>query len=59
MIKALASFLVIGGTAVAVINLSCLVPTNPNYEASWLKVAFAATMVVWGVAELNFSSRRF
>ena len=38
---------IIGGTAVATINVSKLLPVNPEYGAAWWKAALAAGIVLF------------
>lgn len=40
--------LIIGATCLASWNVSVLLPTNPDYEASWGKVAFCILLIITG-----------
>ncbi len=50
MDKLISIILMIMGTLVATLNLTMLVETNPDYSASWLKVAFCGLLILAGVA---------
>ena len=45
--KAVCWIAIFSGGVVTAVNLSLLMPLNPNYEASWLNVILAITLALY------------
>jgi len=53
MTKVLGYFMVFGGGFCAALNLSHLIPNNPAYVASWVKVILCLCVAGFGIFTAN------
>lgn len=53
--KMMGWFLTLVASIVATANIGRLIPTNPEYHASWVKVAVCIALIIWGWAIVRYS----
>ena len=48
MTRMMGWFMTFGASVVLTANIGRLIPTNPEYSASWIKVGVCIALIIWG-----------